>query len=464
MEQKEIGTPMPRSEKKKRKGTMGWLAFTAMFLSVCVLLCIGVLSVKAYMERSIGEELFDMATLGTKVAVALAAVSVGLAIITFFLKNQKKGIAVFSLILALLIVLLSGAILYFYQYMFSAMEHDTEFEEIQEEELQIVQPDKEGMVDLQDTPQVEIKSEEEIIEQIQTKINLQELEWEYLLDTHVPKEGLDMMNSKTPIGKGYLYPNAEKIENYLLFGLDAAGASDAVLLLSFDRVHDKVKLISLARDSYVKIPEWGTYTKLAYAYAAGEEKTAVATVNYNYRLNVKDYITVRMDEIKQLVNLVGGVEVELDYDELNYMNRSGFYNLQYGRNLLKGSAAVVYSRMRRSSANDTEIKRTARQREVLMSMFQRAQEIPFSDYPEFVRSGMELCKTSLDSNKILAQLMEAMVQGYTMETYALVDKIDYWGGQFGVRNYYYLVYDLDGAADALYKIIYEDLYISGYKD
>ena len=59
--------------------------------------------------------------------------------------------------------------------------------------------------------------------------------------------------------------------------------------------------------------------------------------------------------------------------------------------------------------------------------------------------------------------MESFVDHYG-NGYALIDEIDYWGGQFGELNYFYVVYDLDKAGDILYTWIYEDLYISGYEE
>ncbi|MBR4308940.1 MAG: LCP family protein [Oscillospiraceae bacterium] len=460
MEEMQVGTPEPEEQQLTKKGTMGWITFGTLLLSMSVLLYVGISSVSAYLKRSIGAELIRLATTGALVAAILAGIAVILAVVTFFLKRQKKGLAIVSLIFSLLIVLLSGTVLYFYHYMFGAVSHDAEFEQLHEAELHIIQPDVEGKVDFEIVPEVEVIDEEEVKEQIQ----LQELDWEYLQTEDMPEEALAVMNGRVPIKAGYLHPDAAQIENYLLFGLDRVGSSDSVMIMSFDRVHKKIKLISLARDSYVRIPEWGSYTKLTYAYSAGGAKTAVGTVNYNYRLNVKDYVTVRMEEIAKIVDLVGGAEVDLDYDEINYMNAYGHYGLKYGKNLLNGAAAETYSRMRSSSRKDTEANRTSRQREVLLSMFRRAKETPVTLYPELIRRGMELCTTSLGSEEILSMLMEAVLQGYEVENYALIDMVEYWAGKFGPRNYVYFVYDLDGAADVLYKTIYEDLYISGYYD
>ena len=53
-----------------------------------------------------------------------------------------------------------------------------------------------------------------------------------------------------------------------MFGLDSGSASDSVMLVALDRVHQKIKLISLARDSYVFIPEFGSYATRVQAERA----------------------------------------------------------------------------------------------------------------------------------------------------------------------------------------------------
>ncbi len=445
-------------EGRKKSSLLGWISFGFMALSACAFCFVVLKALVAYLNHSIGADVLNLVTTGCKVAAALSFGGMISAIVCFFLRKQKKGLAVFSLIIALLIFALSGAIVYFYHYMFDTIEHDEEFNQLTKEELHVVEPSEDGSLRLDVQPEVESIPKEEVEE----NLSLQKLEWEYLLDTDIPEEALEKMNSQTPITPCYLRSGAEQIENYLLFGLDDQGSSDAIMILTMDRYHKKIKLISLARDSYVKIPEWGSYTKLTYAYNAGGAKTAVQTVNYNYILNIKDYITVDFNEIEQLVDLVGGVDVDLDYAELNVLNRFGHYGLTTGKNRLDGAAALLYSRIRASSATDNEANRTGRQREVLSSMFETAKGMPLDSYPELVRKCMELCTTSFESNELLAIAVEAVTNGYTIENYALIDHVDYWGGEFGSLNYFYVVYDLDGASNVLYRMIYEDLYASGY--
>ncbi len=445
---------------QRRSHKLGLCAFAAALISLCVLVAIGL---KLFLAFRAGELVASDVSLVTNGMLASGIISLAglvLAIVTFCLRNQKKGFAAFAAAIALVVILLSGAVTYFYHYMFGTVTQDEEFVELSKEDLHVVEPDAEGHINFEQEA-IEIVLPKAEVEQ---KLSMHKVEWEYLVDDDIPEGALAFMNKKSPARKGYLHSKAENISNYLLFGLDKGGASDSVMIFSMDRVHKKVKLISLARDSYVKIPEWGTYTKLTYAYTAGGSKTAVGTVNRNYSMNISDYISVEIDNLQKIIDYVGGVEVTLDSDELYYMNVYKHFGLEVGKNHLNGAEALTYSRMRDSSRNDNEIKRTGRQREVLSSLFETVMDMPVGEYPALVRYCMELCTTSFETARLLGLVMEAVGNGYTFEQYALVDHIDYWGGQFGPANYFYLVYDLDWASDVIYRLIYEDLYTSGYDD
>lgn len=444
----------------QRSRKFGLCAFAVAMISLCVLIAIGAKLLLSFRAGTLAASDVSLVTNGMLASGIIALAGLVLAIVTFCLRGQRKGFAAFATVIALAVFLLSGAVTYFYHYMFGTVTQDEEFVELSKEELHVVEPDAQGRIDFE-KEQIDIALSKQEIEQ---KIAMHKVEWEYLVDEDIPTEALAYMNQKSPTKKGYLDSKSEEISNYLLFGLDRSGASDSVMIFSMDRVHKKVKLISLPRDSYVKIPEWGTYTKLTYAYTAGGSKTAVGTVNRNYSMNVADYISVEIDNLKKIIDYVGGVEITLDSDELYYMEVYGHKGLQIGKNHMNGAQALTYSRMRDSSRNDNEIKRTGRQREVLQSLFDTVMDMPVGDYPSLVRYCMELCTTSFETARLLGLVMEAVGNGYTFEQYALVDHVDYWGGQFGPSNYFYVVYDLDCASDAIYRLIYEDLYASGYED
>lgn len=444
----------------KRSRKLGLIAFAVALLSFFILVGIGLKLVLSFRAGTLEASDISLLTNGMLASAIISVAGLVLAIVTFCLRSQKKGFAAFASVIALMVFLLSGVATYFYHYMFGTVTQDKEFIELSKEDLHVVEPDADGGIDFA-LEEIDAALSQEEVEQ---KLAMHKVEWEYLVDDDIPEDALAFMNRKSPVRKGYLSSEAENISNYLLFGLDRGGASDSVMILSMDRVHKKVKLISLARDSYVKIPEWGTYTKLTYAYTAGGSKTAVGTVNRNYSLNISDYVSVEIENLKKIIDYVGGVEVTLDSDELYYMNVYKHFGLEVGKNHLNGEEALTYSRMRDNGPNDSEIERTGRQREVLSSLFETVMDMPAGEYPELVRYCMELCTTSFETARLLGLVMEAVGNGYTFEQYALVDHIDYWGGQFGSANYFYLVYDLDWASDVIYRLIYEDLYSSGYEE
>ena len=85
--------------------------------------------------------------------------------------------------------------------------------------------------------------------------------------------------------------------------------------------------------------------------------------------------------------------------------------------------------------------------------------------PRVVRDCLGLCTTSLSEDKLLELCGEVAQNGYRIEQHALIDYMDYWGGIIpSSANYFYCVYDLNRASDVLYRLIYEDLYTSGYAD
>ena len=345
------------------------------------------------------------------------------------------------------------------------MKRDEAFDQLSDEELYVVKTEKDGQINRDTTPSAPIVNDADVhafVEQKQEENPNVEIEWEYLTDHHIPEEAQAVMNTGKPTGKSYLTGEHEKIVNFALFGLDEGGASDSIIIFSFDRVHHKLKLISIPRDSYVKIPAFGTYAKLAYPYFWGGAEWAVGTLNYNFSMNITEYITVDIEQLADIIDLVGGVYVDLDSDEAWCLRKYDSYPT--GRNLLHGAAAVSYSRLRESSGTDNEQKRTGRQREVLMSVLEKVAAMDWSDYPEFIRECLGMCTTSFDNEQLMELCAEVVQNNYTIEQHALIAYMDYWGGILGEARYFYVVYDLNRASDKLYRLIYEDLYISGYTD
>lgn len=174
------------------------------------------------------------------------------------------------------------------------------------------------------------------------------------------------------------------VVNILLIGNDSRengedGRSDAMILLSISNKTGKIYMTSLLRDMYVKIPGHDD-NRLNAAYSFGGAELLMETVEQNFDIKVDRYVLVNFEAFANLVDAVGGVDLELSSEEIEYVN--GYlveYNMLLDRpqgtdNMdtsvsgmvhLNGPQALAYSRNRYLG---TDFGRTERQRKVLSAV------------------------------------------------------------------------------------------------
>ena len=258
------------------------------------------------------------------------------------------------------------------------------------------------------------------------------------------------------------------ITNIALFGVDSrddddSGRSDATLILSIDKEHGKIKLTSLARDTYCEVPGHGK-TKLCHAYAYGGPQLAMETLNTNFDLNIRDYATVNFDQLADIIDAVGGVEVEVDDNELYYTNSlQNYYVVTEGRApnpiqstglvTLNGEQAVCYSRIRKESGGDDA--RTNRQREVLEALMVKIKAQPIWKWPDLCRQLLPMMETSLDYTDIM-WLSTILLGNVEMEMTSFPNQNSDASGDY-IGDTWYYVYDLDTAKQQIYDFIYNDV-------
>ncbi|MDO4173765.1 MAG: LCP family protein [Eubacteriales bacterium] len=258
------------------------------------------------------------------------------------------------------------------------------------------------------------------------------------------------------------------IKNIAIFGIDSKtsdnGRSDATMILSIDYEHNKIKLCSIARDTLVYIPEKDVYEKFTHAYAYGGATLAVKTLNTNFNLNITDYVAVNFSEMAGIVDMLGGVEVDLSAAEIPYIGENASTSGLYaGENVtLNGEQAVSYSRIRHL---DSDNVRASRQREVMNSIFEKARNMSATQYPGLIREGLSMCTTSLDYSEIFGFSKILLSDNLTLEQEALPgDDIDAWGGIMSSSGAWCYVYDLREASNKLLTFIYEDIYTNSGMD
>lgn len=439
----EEGAAVQRSPKTKRSKKMGVIAFVSAFTALLLLAGTGIYGFLRYRSKALAGTDISIFSVMITVGAILAGVGLIVGIVALFLKKQRKGFAVSAIVIALVVLLICVGAMYVYQYIFSDLNHDIIFSSLKEEDLNVVKINN-GEV-IRDAVPENTENPDDLIE----KAKGMEIEFENLTNEDLPPEALAKMHLGDPEGPSYLLDGADQITNFMLFGLDQVGSSDANIILSVDRVHHKIKLISIGRDSYVMMPQWGSYSRITYAYSFGGAQGAIRTVNHNFALNIQDYITVDFDQMIEIVDLLGGVDVELGENDVWKYNSH-----------MNGSQALRYSRDR----SDSEINRAARQRNVVRAMMDKVRQMPLTEYPQFIRSCLGMCTTSFGTDELLSICLEVVQKGYTVESSAVMEHMDCWAGELGVEQYVYFVYDLNRASDWIYRTIYEDLYVSGYAD
>ena len=176
-------------------------------------------------------------------------------------------------------------------------------------------------------------------------------------------------------------------QNIALFGVDStSGAltkntrSDTIMIASLNQDTGECKLVSVYRDTYLNLSN-DSYNKCNSAYAKGGPMQAINMLNMNLDMNIKDFITVGFAGLSNTVDALGGIMIDIDDVELKHINnyqktmasdmgRSYTPVESTGYQLLDGLQATAYCRIRYGGGDD--FKRTERQREVLLAIFDKA--------------------------------------------------------------------------------------------
>jgi len=242
-----------------------------------------------------------------------------------------------------------------------------------------------------------------------------------------------------------------KVKNIALFGIDAeegvTGRSDAIMILTIDNEHNKLKLTSIMRDSYVNIDGRGK-DKINHAYAFGGPELAIKTINQNFNLNIQDFATVNFSTLPKIIDAVGGVKIDVkDYE----VSRSGVS--QSGLQNLNGEQALKYSRIRYVGNGDFE--RTQRQREVLMALFHKVMERSIPSNITLANEILPMVKTNLTNTEIIKMGTNVMSNGSITPEMERFPRDGYARGQ-KINGVYYLVYDEEDTIKQMQDYLFED--------
>lgn len=202
----------------------------------------------------------------------------------------------------------------------------------------------------------------------------------------------------------------------LLMGVDTGsgsrsdtwkGNSDSMLLLSVNPQTKKTVMMSLERDILTQIDENGetTEAKLNAAYAYGGAELAIATIEKMMNIHIDRYMMINMQGLVQLVDAVGGIEVNNTFDfPISIEENEPEYTatVEPGKHLINGDQALVYARMRYQDP-EGDYGRQKRQREVIRKVVEKVLSLnSISHYQAILRAVSKNMQTNvaLDSSSI----------------------------------------------------------------
>ena len=245
----------------------------------------------------------------------------------------------------------------------------------------------------------------------------------------------------------------DAIKNIALFGVDAeegqAGRSDSIMIATIDSNNNKLKLTSIMRDSYVNIPDIGM-DKINHAYAYGQEQLAVKTINSNFGLNIEDYVTVNFSSLPKIIDLLGGVEINITEEEVPLVPGV----CEAGTQNLTGDQALSYARIRYASGND--FKRTERHRTILTALFKKFLKMPATSYLSLTNELLPYVQTNLSTADILSLATNVVTMmddgGFEQERFPL----DGYCEDTYIDGVYYLSFDINETKEFIMDYIYSD--------
>lgn len=210
--------------------------------------------------------------------------------------------------------------------------------------------------------------------------------------------------------------------NIVIYGVDSREGqltkdshSDTIVICSINKNTKEVKMVSVYRDTYLDNTN-GEFRKATECYFFGGPERSINMLNKNLDLDITDYVTVNFNAVVEAVDLIGGIDLDVTEEEIQWIN--GYQEENYavtgaepvlvtsaGYQHLNGTQTLAYCRIRYTDGYD--FKRTERQRTVLTKIFEKAKSQGVPTLLSLADTMMPSISTSL-SNTELIELLTSM--------------------------------------------------------
>lgn len=240
---------------------------------------------------------------------------------------------------------------------------------------------------------------------------------------------------RTDVSKGDIVINNDVdlkgYTNIALFGVDSREGSldkdahsDAILVASINNETKDVKLVSVYRDTYLDNTN-GEFRKATECYYFGGPSRAISMLNKNLDLDITDFVTVDFTAVADVVDALGGIDIDVQEDEIVHLNNYQVEGSQVtgkeivpveyaGLQTLNGLQALSYCRIRYTEGSD--FKRTERQRTVLQKILEKAKGADLLTLNSLIDKVVGNMMTSLNNTELLSLVKDVASYNLTDQT------------------------------------------------
>ncbi|MBQ1412083.1 MAG: LCP family protein [Clostridia bacterium] len=254
--------------------------------------------------------------------------------------------------------------------------------------------------------------------------------------------------------------HSDDTKNVLLIGYDidenGRSRSDSMILVTLDHQHRKIKMTSFMRDMYVTVPGYG-HQKMNSSFAFGGPELVAKTIYANFGLQVDKYVCVDYKAFVDVVNEIGGIQIDLEEMELEQFNKyvgkkesNKIY--EAGSYVMNGKQTLTYCRIRKVGS---DTMRTARQREVLGKIMKKCENMSLLELEHLLR----VTAPNVTTNLSLTEIFQLAAEGLSSKDYDIqglrIPVGDAWY-DLNIGGVSYVGIDVNATARCLSDFLYGD--------
>lgn len=247
--------------------------------------------------------------------------------------------------------------------------------------------------------------------------------------------------------------------NIMLIGQDRRpgeerARSDSMILVTLNKEKGTIQLTSFMRDTYLQIPGYMD-NRLNVAYRYGGTDLMNETFKVNFGLEIDGNVMVDFDEFTEIIEILGGVSLEISSAEAKYMNNSSDNSFKSGTNFFNAEDALTFVRMRYAAGGD--YGRTDRQRRVIMAIAESLRDADLVTIFNLIDQVLPHVVTNLTDAQIIEYAtagLGILANGGEMQTLRIPQDDAHYPAS--IRGMSVLVPDLEMCREDLREFIYSD--------